>query len=81
MTYFIDSKSFLVTRRLVSWEGDPKEELWENLIDGYTNYDGILFPDGYALAGREGKEKGFYRNVRFNINPEDGLFKIPAELN
>ena len=78
--YFIDAKSFLVTRRLVSWEGDPKEELWGNLIDGYTNYDGIRFPDGYVFQGREGKEKGFYKNVRFNINPDDGLFKIPEEL-
>jgi hypothetical protein len=34
ITYFIDDKSFLVTRRLVSWEGDPKEELWENLVQG-----------------------------------------------
>jgi hypothetical protein len=80
VTYFVDGKSFLVTRRLISWEGDPKEELWENLIDGYTNYDGILFPDGYAFAGREGREQGFYRNARFNINPGDELFEIPQEL-
>ena len=80
MTYFIDARSFLVTRRLVSWEGDPEEELWENLIDGYTDYDGILFPDGYSFQGREGREKGVYKNVRFNIEPADELFKIPVEL-
>ncbi|MFH2107421.1 MAG: hypothetical protein ABII93_02020 [Chrysiogenia bacterium] len=80
VTYFIDSKSFLVTRRLVDWDGDPKEALWENLVDGYIDYDGILFPDGYVYQGREGKEKGLYKNFRFNINPEDGLFKIPEEL-
>jgi len=80
VTYFIDCKSFLVTRRLVSWDGDPNEELWENLVDGYIDYDGILFPDGYVYQGREGKEKGLYKNFRFNINPEDGLFKIPEEL-
>jgi hypothetical protein len=80
VTYFVDGKSFLVTRRLVSWEGDPKEELWENLIDGYTAYDGIRFPDGYVFEGSKGREKGFYKNVRFNMNPGDELFKIPEEL-
>jgi len=80
VTYFIDCKSFLVSRRLVSWEGDPKTDLWENLIENYTDYDGIRFPDGYVFQGREGKEKGLYKNVRFNIDPEDGLFKIPEEL-
>ncbi len=80
VTYFINSQSFLVTRRLVDWDGDPKEALWENLVDGYIDYDGILFPDGYIFQGREGKEKGLYKNVRFNINPEDGLFKIPETL-
>jgi hypothetical protein len=81
VTYFIDSKSFLVTRRLVSWDGgDVESDLWENLLDGYVNHDGIVFPDGYVYEGRAGKEKGFYKNVRFNIDPEDGLFKIPEEL-
>jgi catechol 2,3-dioxygenase-like lactoylglutathione lyase family enzyme len=80
VTYFVDSKTFLVTRRLVSWEGDPKEELWENLVDGYVNYDGIRFPDGYSFMGSKGREKGYYKNVRFNVEPEDGLFKIPEEL-
>jgi hypothetical protein len=79
VTYFVDSKSLLVTRRLVCWDGDPKDS-WENLIDGYTNHDGILFPDGYSFTGNKGLEKGYYRNVRFNIDPKDGLFKIPEEL-
>jgi len=79
VTYFVDSKSFLVTRRLVYWDGDPKDS-WENLIDGYTNHDGILFPDGYSFTGSKGLEKGYYRNVRFNIDPKDELFKIPEEL-
>ena len=80
VTYFIDCKSFLVTRRLVSWEGDPKTDLWENLIENYTDYNGIRFPDGYVFQGREGKEKGLYKNFRFNINPADELFQIPEEL-
>lgn len=80
VTYFIDSASFLVTRRLVRWDGDADPELWENLIDGYTKIDGILYPDGYAYDGREGREKGFYKNVRFNIDPADEIFQIPQEL-
>jgi hypothetical protein len=80
MTYFIDSKSFLVTRRLVSWTGGAEEEPWENLLENYTNHDGILFPDGYVFQGRDGKEKGLYKNVRFNVDPADELFKIPQEL-
>lgn len=80
VTYFVDGKSFLVIRRLVSWDGDPKTELWENLIAGYASYDGILFPDGYTFQGRQGREKGLYKNVRFNVDPGDELFKIPEEL-
>lgn len=80
VTYFIDASSFLITKRLVSWEGDPKQELWENLVENYLDVDGIRFPDGYVFQGREGKEKGFYKNVRFNTNPEDGLFRIPEAL-
>jgi hypothetical protein len=80
VTYFVDAKSFLVTRRLVSWDGDPKTEPWENLITGHANCDGILFPDGYSFQGKEGMEKGYYRNVRFNVEAADELFRIPAEL-
>ena len=80
VTYFVDGKSFLVTRRLVSWERDPKEELWENLVDGHIDHDGIRFPDGYSFTGSKGLEKGHYKNVRFNIDPKDELFKIPEEL-
>ncbi len=80
MTYFVDCKSFLVTRRLLNWDGDPKEELTENLVDGYMNHDGILFPDGYSFTGSKGPEKGYYKNVRFNIDVGDELFKIPEEL-
>lgn len=78
--YFIDSASFLVTRRLVCWDGDADPELWENLIDGYMKIDGILYPDGYTYEGREGMEKGFYKNVRFNVDPADEIFQIPEEL-
>lgn len=80
VTYFVDATSFLVTRRLVSWSGGDDPELWENLLEGYQDVGGIRFPDGYAFEGRKGKEKGFYKNVRFNVDPEDDLFKIPEEL-
>lgn len=79
VTYFIESRSFLVTKRLVGMEGggsDPREE-W---IAGYADYDGMLFPLDYFVEGREGKEKRSYRNVRFNTNPGDELFAIPEEL-
>jgi len=59
---------------------DVAEPLWENLIDGYLEYDGIRFPDGYVFAGRNGKEKGYYKNARFNVDAPDELFKIPEEL-
>jgi len=81
VTYFVDTKSFLVTRRLVSWEGNPDDKLWENIITNNLDYNGILFPDGYTFEGREGEEKGYFKNVKFNTNPGDDLFKIPAELN
>jgi hypothetical protein len=80
VTYFVDATSFLVTRRLVSWDGGPQPELWENLIDGYLEVDGIRFPDGYLFDGRKGREKGLYKNVRFNVDPKDELFAIPAGL-
>ena len=80
VTYYIDSRSFLITRRLVRWEGEADPQPWENMLDNYVNLDGIHYPDGYSFAGREGKEKGFYKNVRFNIETANELFRIPAEL-
>jgi len=80
VTYFVDSTTFLVTKRLVSWDGDPAAQPWENLIEDYVNVDGIVFPDGYVFTGRDGQEKGFYKNVRFNVDAGDELFKIPEEL-
>lgn len=80
VSYFVDTESFLVIRRLVSWSGDPSEELWENLIDNYINYNGILFPDGYSYMGRDGMEKGYFKDFKMNINPADELFQIPDEL-
>lgn len=80
VSYFVDDKTFLVTRRLVSWSGDPKEELWENFITTYLDYKGILFPVGYSFEGREGIDKGLFKNVKFNVIPKDELFEIPKEL-
>lgn len=80
VTYFVDASSFLVTRRLVDWDGGPQPELWENLVDGYLDVDGIRYPDGYTFEGRNGLEKGTYENVRFNVELEDELFAIPDEL-
>jgi hypothetical protein len=78
--YFIDTESFLVTRRLVSWEGNPEDDLWENLVTNYVDHNGFLFPDGYTFDGQEGQETGYYKNVKFNIDPKDELFEIPEEL-
>lgn len=77
--YFIDSKSYLVTRRLVSWDGNPEIALWENLIISYIDYKGILFEEGYIFQGNDGEEKGIYKNVKFNMETEDKLFKIPGD--
>ena len=79
VTYFVDARSFLVTKRIVFWDGDPKEP-WENLVEGHADHDGILFPDGYSFAGREGRQQAIYRNVRFNIEPANELFQLPEEL-
>ena len=54
--------------------------LFRTQVTKYIDYNGILFPDGYTFEGREGMEKGYYKNVKFNIDPKDGLFKIPGEL-
>ncbi|MFC2119402.1 hypothetical protein ACFLSY_12245 [Bacteroidota bacterium] len=81
VSYFVDAETFLVTSRLVSWDGDPKAELWENLITKYIDYKGILFPDGYSFVGNDGKEKGFFKNVKFNFNPDKKLFEIPKGIN
>ena len=83
VTYFVDARSFLVTKRLVSWDGEGKgsEPPWENRIDRYVETDGVRFPDGYVYAGREGREKARYQNVRFNVDAPDELFRIADELN
>jgi len=80
VTYFLDPESFLVKKRLVSWDGGAEAEFWENTITGYEQYDGVLFPEGYSYPGRDGREKGTYRNVRINGNPAAALFEIPDEL-
>jgi hypothetical protein len=80
VTYFVDAKSFLVTRRLVDWDGAADQDLWENIVDGWLDIDGIRFPDGYAFEGRNGMEKGYYQVVRFNVEPADELFGLPEEL-
>lgn len=80
VTYFVDAENFLIVRRLVSWEGNPEHKLWENLIDKYIEYEGKLYPDGYSFNGRDGKEKGYYKNIKFNVNTEDDFFKIPEGL-
>ena len=80
VTYFVDAGSFLVTRRLVSWDGGDDPTLWENLVDGWLDAGGIRFPDGYVFGGRQGREKGHYKNVRFNVEPGAELFEIPRGL-
>jgi len=77
VSYFVDTESYLVTRRLVSWEGDPEKDLWENIVEGYIDYDGILFEKGYSFIGQDGRENGYFRNVKFNIETSEDIFKIP----
>ena len=79
VSYFIDTKSFLITRRLVSWEGDPDQDLWENLITGYIDYEGILFEKGFSFIGNDGREEGYFRNVKFDAKTEDSKFQIPSD--
>ena len=76
VTYFIDTGTFLITRRLVSWEGDPEKELWENLITGYHDYNGFLFEEGYSFIGQDGRENGFFKNVNYNMEFDEELFQI-----
>jgi len=78
--YFIDVESFLVIRRLVSWDDAEEDTLWENRIDAYVDYGGILYPDGYSFEGQSGTEKGYFKNVRFNIQPDSSLFFIPPAV-
>jgi hypothetical protein len=80
LSYFIETKDFLIKRRRVSWEGKPDEKLWKNIIDSYIDYDGIKFPDGYTFKGRKGMEKGLYKNFKINIEPNEKLFLIPKDL-
>jgi len=79
VTYFIDTTTFLITRRLVSWEGDPEMELWENLITGYRDYNGFLFEEGYSFIGQGGRENGYFENVRYNMEFDEALFQINAK--
>jgi len=81
MIYFVDAESFLVLKRLVGWDGGTEaKDYWDNIMTGYDRYDGIVFPAGILYPGRSGRETGFYRNVRINVDPPDELFKIPDEL-
>lgn len=78
--YWVDTTSYLITRRAVNYSMDEDADYWENLMMEYIDYDGILFPAGFTYE-REGKiEKGIYKNVRLNINPDNEIFQIPEEL-
>lgn len=79
VTYFIDAKTFLITKRLVNWNGVEGED-WENLLDDYVDFNGVRFPTSCRYPGRNGQEKGTYQNVKININPADELFVLPADL-
>ena len=81
VTYFIDTEDFLIIKRLVSWEGNPEHYLYDHMIDGYINYDGMLYQSAYEYPRRAGKMTTHYKNVKFNLNLEDNLFAIPKELN
>lgn len=78
--YFVDAGSFLVKKRLVSWDGGSPAAYWENTMTGHKRYDGIVFPEGCTYPGKDGRETGTYRNVRINVDPADDLFKIPDKL-
>jgi len=80
LSYFIDPKDFLIKRRMVHWEGKPGDAGWENMIDNYIDYSGIRFPEGYSHMGQKGREKGFYKNFRMNINPGEQVFFIPGDI-
>ena len=80
LSYFIDTGDFLIKRRSVSWEGNPEHDLWDNIIDKYIDYQGVKFPDGYTFKGRNGMEKGYYKNFKINIDPDEKQFAIPEEL-
>ncbi len=80
MTYFIDTKSFLITRRLVCYSGDRTNDLWENIITKYAEFNGVIFTSEFTYKTKEGEETAFLKNVKFNVNPADELFKIPDGL-
>ncbi|MDX1283459.1 MAG: hypothetical protein R3182_00530 [Draconibacterium sp.] len=80
VTYYIDSKTFLITKYLVNWDGTSSDDDRENIIIGYTDYDGILYPDGISFQGHDGPDNGIYKNVKFNIKPNEGIFEIPKGL-
>jgi len=77
LSYFVDTTNYLVIKRLVSWDGDPEQALWENIISGYQDYNGILFESGYSFTGHDGQEEGYYRKAQFNMEFHDSLFNIP----
>lgn len=81
LIYFIDAEDFLIKKRLVSWEGKPGDQLWENIIDHYVDHDGVAFPDGYSFMGQKGREKGIYKNFKINIHTDKKQFIIPENLN
>jgi len=80
VTYFLDTKTFFITKQSLSWIEDSSKVVLEMFVTKYKNYNGILFPEGYYFEGRKGKVTRSYNSIKFNINPKDELFEIPDEL-
>ena len=81
VAYYIDAQDFLIKRRLVNWDGGGGLGSWQNEIENYINYNGILFPMGYKYEDESGFVQVTYSNVKFNFKPDNETFLIPMNLN
>lgn len=74
--YYIDEESYLITKRFIKWDDKSESKYYEQLITNYIDYEKFKYPDGYVFVGRDGMEKGYYKNVRINVKIDSKGFTI-----
>jgi len=81
MTYYIDSKSFLIFRAAAKFVLGGKEHTPYRDFFDYRQVNGVLLPHGFSYGSRTGQMKGRVKSIETNFDFPEAWVKIPDILN